>query len=581
MSNFNLGWQIKVGNLVDPIKFTNQPKLVHSTAKAATNFSFDIAGRPFLPWSVTEKAKVEVFYSGEGIFIGNITSRSTDWDNFITSYNATGYYTHTRRNSIIGKFNNPFSTIINQLLDESGARPFISNISYKLGNIANSETSILDITLERQYTGQYLDSCLDDLCKAVGCQWFIDPTTGFLVLWQYNQIVSNREIDVEINRLGQCQQFKHDSVKPNFIFPEITRVVVAKDSESLLNRNVPQLDSTNNYLILSNSPENQVDLLKKTNMVREYFITPNPTQPLCNLTIDPQSSTFAKEGGLGSFNVIDGNDCSWMATSQASWVTLTGNTSGNGNGLVEFSVESNPFTRSRNGSILVEGEQTQAIHQISQIGDPEGIPQGCDAVYFSYPQSESRVETPPDLTVNSINIFPNIRPKLFSFELACSPTSIEPYHAISSNTIGLKIDLREPTLVGHTIMLYYRINLAVNSNGGNTFPSSGQPETFIHPGGASSAQFSFDINGQTMELSKSLPGGQEGLVQDFASLVSGGLGPFFTGNLEPINLTAFIGSIVSITIQASCTLDSDTRDNPFLPAPHDGSVISGIFQLTC
>lgn len=270
---FEQGWMIKVGNLADPIKFANKPKLTHSAAKAGTSFSFDVFGRPFLPWSATERAKVEVFFSGEQLFIGNISSRSSDFDNSITSYNAVGYYTHTRRNPIIDKFKNSFSTIINQLLDESGARPFISNISYRLGNIADSETSILSVILERQYTGQYLDACLDDLCKAVGIQWFIKPETGSLVLWQQSQIISNKEIDVEANRLGECQQFKHNSIKPSFIYPEINRVIVAKDSESLLNRNTPQMDTINNYLVMPNSPANQVDLLKKTGVVKEYFIT--------------------------------------------------------------------------------------------------------------------------------------------------------------------------------------------------------------------------------------------------------------------------------------------------------------------
>ncbi|MBI4835881.1 MAG: hypothetical protein HY817_01335, partial [Candidatus Abawacabacteria bacterium] len=206
---FSEGWSIKIGNLADPIKFSNKPKLTHSSAKGGTSFSFDVIGKSPLPWKLTERAKIEVSYSGEQVFVGNILSRSRDFSSLAISYNALGYYTHTRRNPIIGKFKNPFSTIINQLLDESGARPFINNISYRLGNIADSETSILSVFLERQYTGQYLDSCLDDICKAVGCQWFIQPENGLLVLWQSNQIAERGEIDIEAERLGQCQSLKH------------------------------------------------------------------------------------------------------------------------------------------------------------------------------------------------------------------------------------------------------------------------------------------------------------------------------------------------------------------------------------
>ena len=91
--------------------------MTHSIAKGGTSFSFDIIEKSPLPWKLTERAKVEVSYSGEDVFVGNILSRSRDFSSLITNYNALGYYTHTRRNPIIGKFKNPFSTIINQLLD--------------------------------------------------------------------------------------------------------------------------------------------------------------------------------------------------------------------------------------------------------------------------------------------------------------------------------------------------------------------------------------------------------------------------------------------------------------------------------
>lgn len=46
---FSEGWSIKIGNLADPIKFSNKPKLTHSTTKGGTSFSFDIVGKsPYL-----------------------------------------------------------------------------------------------------------------------------------------------------------------------------------------------------------------------------------------------------------------------------------------------------------------------------------------------------------------------------------------------------------------------------------------------------------------------------------------------------------------------------------------------------
>jgi hypothetical protein len=544
------GWSIKVGNLADPIKFSNKPKLTHSTAKGGTSFSFDVIGKSPLPWKLTERAKIEVSYSGEQVFVGNILSRSTDWSNLTTSYNALGYYTHTRRSPIIGKFKNPFSTIINQLLDESGARFFINNISYRLGNIADSETSILSIILERQYTGQYLDACLDDLCKAVGCQWFIKPENGLLVLWQSDQLTARGEIDIEAERLGQCQSFKHDTIRPNFIYPEINRVIVAKDSESLLNRNVPQMDSINNYLILPNSPTNQVDLLKKTDIVKKYFITPN--RPPCNLTINPFFSSFPKEGGTGSFDVIDGNDCSWRAISQDSWISLTGNTSGNGNGVVAFSVAPNLLTTPRSGSILVEGEQNQVFHSVNQAGVVP--PNPCDYSYFALTSGDST----KIFIGNTTEI-----PKEASASIIVSPyTLFDPPADAQEGTYSedyvITLDLTHPSLAELTV-------LTLNYYSFVSGASQGLPANFgTYPAASYSAISRIEVNGggisETISASVSYEGGGTGNGTDPVfyirsdSKTSNIVGPFF-----PIDLKGAIGSVITINVHLETTLNPGSK----------------------
>lgn len=541
---FSEGWSIKIGNLADPIKFNNKPKLTHSTAKGGTSFSFDIIGKSPLPWKLTERAKVEVSYSGEEVFVGNILSRSRDFSSLITSYNALGYYTHTRRNPIIGKFKNPFATIINQLLDESGARPFINTISYRLGNIADSETSILSVMLERQYTGQYLDSCLDDLCKAVGCQWFIQPENGLLVLWQSNQIATKGEIDIEAERLGQCQSFKYDTIRPNFIYPEINRVVVAKDSESLLNRNVPQMDSINNYLILPNSPTNQVDLLKKTDMVKQYFITPN--QPPCNLIITPFFSSFSKEGGAGSFDVIDDNGCSWRAISQDGWISLTGSTSGNGNGVVAFSVAPNEFAP-RSGSILVEGEQNQVIHSVNQAGVVP--PNPCDYSYF--------VLTAGDSTKILIGNTREI-PKEASASIVVSPSTLldppaDAQEGTYSEDYELTLDLTHPSLAELTVLTLDYYSFVSGA-------SQGLPANFgTYPAASYSAVSRIEVSGggisETITTSISYEGGGTGNGTDpVFYLMSDNKTSSIVGPLFPIDLKGAIGSVITINIHLETTL---------------------------
>jgi hypothetical protein len=541
---FSEGWSIKIGNLADPIKFSNKPKLTHSTAKGGTSFSFDIVGKTPLPWTETERAKIEVLYSGEQVFVGNILSRSRDFDNYLTSYNALGYYTHTRRNPIIAKFNHPFSFIINQLLDTSGARPFITNVRYQIGNIVDSENSILDTVLERQYIGQYLDACLDDLCKSLGIQWFIEPETGFLVLWQHSQISSNKEIDVEANRLGQCQSFNHDSLKPSFIYPEITRVVVAKNSESLLNRGVPQMDSINNYLILPNSPTNQVDLLKKTNTVKQYFITPN--QPPCNLTINPFFSSFPKEGGQGSFDVIDDNGCSWNAISQDDWITLTGNTSGNGNGVVAFSVAPNEFAP-RSGSILVEGEQNQVFHTVDQAGIVP--PNPCDYSYFALTAGNAN----KILLTNTPLI-----PKEASADIVISPYQFfnppaDAQEGTYSEDYTITLDLTHESLTTLSTLTLDYYSFVSGS-------SIGLPANFgTFPAASYSANSMIEVSGvgvsQNINTSIFYEGGGtgEGTSPGFY-FRSEEKSSSIQGSLPPIDLRPAIGSVVTINVHLEATL---------------------------
>jgi uncharacterized protein (TIGR03437 family) len=67
-------------------------------------------------------------------------------------------------------------------------------------------------------------------------------------------------------------------------------------------------------------------------------------------------------GGLTGVNVIAGSNCSWVATSNAAWITVTGGGSGTGNGAVSISVAENTATTSRTGTVTIAG-QTYTVQQ--------------------------------------------------------------------------------------------------------------------------------------------------------------------------------------------------------------------------
>src|SRR5258706_5472906 len=74
----------------------------------------------------------------------------------------------------------------------------------------------------------------------------------------------------------------------------------------------------------------------------------------CTFSLPVRSQIFASDGGTGVVNVTAGAGCRWMATSNAPWVKLTsGDTSNNGNTVVNFSVAANTHGYPRATTIVV------------------------------------------------------------------------------------------------------------------------------------------------------------------------------------------------------------------------------------
>jgi len=82
----------------------------------------------------------------------------------------------------------------------------------------------------------------------------------------------------------------------------------------------------------------------------------------CISSLVPSSSDFNATGGSGSFNVNAPAACNWTATSNASWVTITGAASGSGNGSVTYTVAPNSAATPRTTSISLQGQS----HVITQ-----------------------------------------------------------------------------------------------------------------------------------------------------------------------------------------------------------------------
>jgi len=81
----------------------------------------------------------------------------------------------------------------------------------------------------------------------------------------------------------------------------------------------------------------------------------------CTFSLAPANASVGASGGTGSINVSAGTGCAWTATSNASWITITGGAGGTGNGTVSYIVQPN-INSSRTGTITVGG-QTFTVSQ--------------------------------------------------------------------------------------------------------------------------------------------------------------------------------------------------------------------------
>ena len=85
-------------------------------------------------------------------------------------------------------------------------------------------------------------------------------------------------------------------------------------------------------------------------------------QGACSPSLNSTGQSVGSGAATGSVGVTAGTGCTWSAVSNAGWVTLSGATSGTGNGTVPYSVAANPSTSPRSGTLTVAG-QTYTVTQ--------------------------------------------------------------------------------------------------------------------------------------------------------------------------------------------------------------------------
>jgi hypothetical protein len=82
---------------------------------------------------------------------------------------------------------------------------------------------------------------------------------------------------------------------------------------------------------------------------------PGPPAPNCTYTVSPTLKTVGVSGEALIITVTAADACAWSASEDASWIAITGGTSGSGNGLVRVTVDPNTGG-ARTATLLVAGQ---------------------------------------------------------------------------------------------------------------------------------------------------------------------------------------------------------------------------------
>jgi subtilisin family serine protease len=96
----------------------------------------------------------------------------------------------------------------------------------------------------------------------------------------------------------------------------------------------------------------------------------------CSFSLSPASQSVGAWGGTGSVDVTGITGCTWTASSNDSWITISSGGSGTGNGSVGYSVNANSSASARSGTLTIAGQTftvTQAAGPLTCAGLPVRI----------------------------------------------------------------------------------------------------------------------------------------------------------------------------------------------------------------
>ena len=82
----------------------------------------------------------------------------------------------------------------------------------------------------------------------------------------------------------------------------------------------------------------------------------------CSFDLSSNTASFDSDGGSATVGMTSPTGCSWTASTNQSWITITAGASGSGDGSIAYTVDSNSTIQTRSGTITTAG-QTLTVTQ--------------------------------------------------------------------------------------------------------------------------------------------------------------------------------------------------------------------------
>ena len=177
-----------------------------------------------------------------------------------------------------------------------------------------------------------------------GCTYSIAPTL--------ENFGANAETDKVVNIIASPEECAWEA-KSNVEWATITSEISDKGNGSIT------------YSITANpTTENRSSMLT----IAGQTLTLIQTGMNCTYSIDPIDYSHSANAEIGSVTVNTSAECSWTATSNVDWATITAGANGQSNGTVTYSILANPNSESRSGTLTIAG-QTFTMNQTAIISE--------------------------------------------------------------------------------------------------------------------------------------------------------------------------------------------------------------------